>query len=248
MAHGNSVVAVSCLTLEARIARGPGVSVLCGHASRVVASLEQAAERGVCGIISFGIAGGLAPSLATGDWVIASGVQTDEGWFPADHGWARRLVEALPGAVHATIAAGDLPIASPSEKRRLHGRSGAVAIDMESHIAARIAAARGIPFAACRVIIDDAHMQLPPAAVIGLGQDGRPDLRAVLRSVAGQPSQLPALVRTARDARIAWAALRRGRRWIGAGLGCPYLGSNSRPDIADEYPSHAEVPLPAHLA
>ena len=49
--------------MEARIALGPGVAVICNHASELVASLEAAAKRGAAGIISFGIAGGLAPHL-----------------------------------------------------------------------------------------------------------------------------------------------------------------------------------------
>ena len=61
----------------------------------------------------------------------------------------------------------------------------------ESHIAARIAAAYRIPFAACRAVIDPVHSELPPAAVIGLRHDGTPDVLAVFRSVVRQPSQLP---------------------------------------------------------
>jgi len=56
-----------------------------------------------------------------------------------------------------------------------------------------------------------------------LRHDGTADVLAVLRSVMRQPSQLPALTRTALDARIAAAALRRGRRLLGAGLGFPYF-------------------------
>ena len=37
-----SVVAVTCLALEARIAAGPGVSVICGHAAQLVTALEDA--------------------------------------------------------------------------------------------------------------------------------------------------------------------------------------------------------------
>jgi len=99
----------------------------------------------------------LAPDLVAGDWVIGSGVSTDQGRFPTDHLWARTLLEALPGAVHAEIVGVDTPIANPLEKRRLHVRTGAVAIDTESQIAARIAAAHRIPFAACRAVIDPAQ-------------------------------------------------------------------------------------------
>jgi len=209
--------------LEARIALGPGVAVICNHASELVASLEAAAKRGAAGIISFGIAGGLAPDLNAGDWVVGSGVRTEHGHFPTDRGWARALLEALPSAVHAEIVGADAPVAEPSEKRRLHLRTGAVAVDTESHVAARIAAAHRIPFAACRAVIDPAHSVLPPAAMYGLRHDGTADVFAVLRSVVRQPSQLPALTRTALDARVAAAALRRGRRLMGAGLGFPYF-------------------------
>jgi adenosylhomocysteine nucleosidase len=41
----------------------------------------------------------------------------------------------------------------------------------------------------------------------------------VLRSVVRTPSQLPLLMRTAIDARAAFAALRRGRRRLGVGFG-----------------------------
>ena len=70
MAGGTAVIAVTSLSLEARIALGPGVSVICEHASRLVAALEAAIAQGVAGIISFGVAGGLAPDLAAGAWVI----------------------------------------------------------------------------------------------------------------------------------------------------------------------------------
>jgi adenosylhomocysteine nucleosidase len=223
MSSRAAVVAVTSLALEARIALGPGVSVICNQASQLVSSLEAAIERGALGIISFGVAGGLAPNLTAGDWVIGSAVRTEQERFPVDQRWARRLLEALPDAVHAEIAGADAPIAVSSEKRQLHARTGAAAVDMESHIAARIAAAHNIPFAICRTVIDAAHRDLPPAALVGLRHDCTPDVLAVARSVARRPNQLPALARTAIDAWIARKALGRGRRLLGAGLGCPYF-------------------------
>src|SRR5207247_10591645 len=117
MSTRGHVVAVTCLAMEARIALGPGVAVICDHASELVASLEAAAKRGAAGIISFGIAGGLAPHLAAGDWVVASGVRTQQGHFPTDRGWPRALREALPSAVHAAIIGAAAPTAAPLEHR-----------------------------------------------------------------------------------------------------------------------------------
>src|SRR5260370_10572972 len=128
----------------------------------------------------------------------------------------------------------DPPAADPGRKQLLYAQTGAVAVDMESHIAAEIAAAHRIPFAASRVIIDPADRPLPPAALVGLRSDGTADVGAVFRSVLRQPSQLPALVRTALDARIAGAALRRGRLMLGAGLGFPDFGEGHRVSAAKE--------------
>jgi hopanoid-associated phosphorylase len=224
MTSNGPVVAITCLALEARIALGPGVSVICKQASHLVDALEAEIRRGARGVISFGIAGGLAPDLKAGDWVVGAGVKSEQGRYPADRLWAQALLAALPGAIQADILGVDAPVADPLEKRRLHARTGAAAVDMESHIAARIAAIHGLPFAACRAVIDAAQRSLPPAALVGLRADGTPDVAAVFRSVVRQPGQLPTLARTALDARIARTALRRGRGLLGAGLGFPYFG------------------------
>jgi adenosylhomocysteine nucleosidase len=223
MSGRGAVIAVTSLALEARVALGPGVVVICKQASHLAGTLDAAVKRGAAGIISFGIAGGLAPHLAAGDWVVGSAVRTDDGYFPTDRHWAARLLNALPGALHAEIAGTDAPAASSRDKRRLYARTGAALVDMESYIAGSIAASHRIPFAVCRVVIDAAERDLPPAAVIDLHPDGTPDLRAIVRSVVREPRQLPALARTALDARVAVAALRRGRRLLDAGLGCPYF-------------------------
>ena len=227
------IAAVTSLAMEARVAAGAGVSVICSQGERLAAALEAAVARGACGIISFGVAGGLAPGQAPGDWVVATGVIAGGQFFPTDPAWSRSLRERLPVAAHADILGMDEVAADPERKQWLHAQTGAVAIDMESHIAAKVAAAYGIPFAASRVIIDPAERALPPAALVGLRPDGTPDVEAVFRSVLRQPRQLPALLRIALDAKIAGAALRRGRRTLGAGLGFPSF-SGERHAAADK--------------
>src|SRR5262249_21980247 len=123
MSNPMPVVAVTSLLLEARIAVGPGVSVICGQASQLVTSLQAAIERGALGVISFGVAGGLVPHLAPGDWVIGSGVRTGDERYPADPRWSRRLLEAIPGSVHAEIAGADAPIRSDNMGSQAQWRS-----------------------------------------------------------------------------------------------------------------------------
>jgi hopanoid-associated phosphorylase len=221
------VVAVSSLALEARIALGRGVSVICTQ-GQLGPALETAIKGGARGIISFGVAGGLAPGLAAGRLIVASAVKSGKQLFPTDRAWTRSLLERLPGAVQADILGMDAPVAHSVDKRLLHTRTGAIAVDMESHIAAGVAASHGLPFAACRVILDAVDKSLPPAALIGLQLDGKVDVVGVFQSVLGQPSQLRALVRTALDARVARRALCRARRLLGAGLGFPELMNDVR--------------------
>jgi hopanoid-associated phosphorylase len=224
------VIAVTSLAFEAHIARGPSVTVLCQHSSNLIASLREAVSRGAAGLVSFGVAGGLAPNLVPGDWVVASGVWTSGNYFLTDAIWAQRLVAALPGAVHADMASVGVPLVYPAQKRALHNRSGGVAVDTESHIAARVAAENHIPFAVCRVVIDPLDEALPPAAQLNLREDGRADVLAVLGSLARQPSQLAALVRIAYHAAIARTALTRGRRSLGTAFVCPYLSALASPE------------------
>jgi hopanoid-associated phosphorylase len=229
------VIAVTGLAFEARIAAGAGVTVVCGGDRRtLLASLNEAVARGSSGIISFGTAGGLASDGIPGHWVIANAIISEKERFPTNLLWSLRLRQALSQFAHTDIAGVDAPVADPKAKRMLRERTGAAAVDMESHVAAAVAAARGLPFAACRVIIDPLCRALPPAALIGPRPDGTPDIAAVLASLLRWPSQMPALMGIAMDARAARAALQRGRRLLGAGLGFPDFGLLVR-DMPGEY-------------
>jgi hypothetical protein len=127
------------------------------------------------------------------------------------------LASQLPEATVGTILGADAIIASVAEKRDLFTRTGAIAVDMESHIAARIAARHGLPFAVLRTISDRADQTLPPAALVGMKPDGGVALGAVLGSLARHPAQLPALIATGRSAGRAFAALGRVYDVLGRG-------------------------------
>ena len=225
MSSKGDVIAVTGLALEASIARGPGISVLCNQGLRLRAALGAAVARGASGIVSFGLAGGLKPDLVAGDWVVASGIRNGKDVIATDSAWAQRLLAKLPVAVHAEVVGVDALVLDSSEKFHLHKTTGAAAVDMESHIAAEVAADHRIPFAACRVIIDAAHRALPHAATLRLRANGTPDIPAVIRSVLHKPSQLQNLIRIACDARIAVRALRSGRKRLGVGIGFPHYRS-----------------------
>jgi hypothetical protein len=66
---------------------------------------------------------------------------------------------------------------------------------------------------------------LPHAATVGMRADGRVDIAAVLRSLARDPRQVPDLVRTALDARAAFAGLFRSRQLLPLGFGLVDFGN-----------------------
>lgn len=214
------ILAVTGLERERRILAGPGVEVVAGggdHA-RLEAVLDRLAA-GMDGIISIGIAGALAPGLAPGRWVVADAVSDGLSVMQTDPGWAVRLVTRLPHAARGVLFGADTIAATAAQKAKLYRTSGALAVDMESHVAARIAHRHGLPFVAARVISDAADRTLPPAALVAMRSDGGVDLPAVLRSLLSEPLQLPALIRTGLEAERAFRALLRGYRSLGAGLG-----------------------------
>lgn len=217
------VLAVSGLAAEARIASGIGVTTLAGGGdpARLALLLQAALANGAKAVISFGIAGGLRPDLRPGTTIVGRSVDDGEVRTEADRAWTERLARALPHALVADLVGVDRAVCGVGSKHALHRRTGAAAVDMESHIAARLAAQYGVPFAALRTIADPAERTVPTAAAVGMKPDGSTDVAAVLRRLGRRPGELPDLVRTAFDARAAFVALIRNRRHL-----CSLFGFN----------------------
>ncbi|MFM0173892.1 phosphorylase [Paraburkholderia sediminicola] len=216
------VIVVTGMAFEARIARGEGVEVVyAARADLLERALSAAVARGCSGIISFGTAGGLAPDLEPGSLIVADAVEGPFGRLQTDRPWSDRLAAALAaGPLSARLrrglmAAVTAPLVTAGDKDVLHRSNGALAVDMESHIAGAKAAAHGVPFAVCRAIVDPAWRTLPSAATAGLRDDGSTALGPILRELIRQPSQLGALIQVAVDARAARLSLVQARRAMG---------------------------------
>jgi hopanoid-associated phosphorylase len=191
--------------------------------------LEDAVTRyRIAGIISVGLGGALSPSLTVGDWVVAERVIDAATTWETDTAWTAHIASALaPAARRGAIVGSDAMVASANAKAALYAATGALAVDMESHVAARVAAAHGLPLAALRVMSDAADRTLPKAALAGMKPNGGMDLPGVLWALTKAPGQLPALIRTGREAETAFRALALlggDHLLCGPGIGCPYLG------------------------
>ncbi|WP_375465074.1 phosphorylase [uncultured Methylobacterium sp.] len=224
------VLAVTGLAKEARLAAGPGVEAVGagGSPERLRARLAARPTPGCRAVVSFGISGGLDPTLAPGAIVIANAIVTETGRHEADAAIRGALLAALAAAGLRVLAADvvgvETAVLSIAAKAELRDRTGAAAVDMESHVAADYAARHGLPLAAIRVVCDPAGRALPPFAAHALKPDGEPDIRAVLTALARGDARLGDLIRLARDASVAFRALARCRARLGPDLGLAQTG------------------------
>jgi hopanoid-associated phosphorylase len=217
------VAAVTGMLREAQIVAGHGLrAIACGGRPDVLKrEFSRALDYSVCGIISVGICGALSPVLRPGDCIVASQVITGNNRIATDPEWTKRLRQSLPHAMDGAIAGSDVLLRTAAEKAAVFTRTGALAADMESHVAAETAQRRGIPFACLRCVADSANTDLPHAAIHALTEDGRVAVGAVIASVIARPYQLFALLRAGRDTKAALYSLLRCRRVLGACLAGP---------------------------
>ncbi len=208
------LAALCGLAAEARLARRFGIAAQATggdaargrtFARRIAASAE--------GLLSFGVAGGLAPSLAPGTLLLPRAVVSERGErFAADDALHRRCAAALAAAGLAAeggeLLGLETVLATPQAKAAHYARHAALAVDLESIHVARAAEAAGKPFLALRAVADPATRSLPAAALIGLHPSGRAAPGRVLAALLREPGQFPALIETARDTRRALASLR----------------------------------------
>jgi adenosylhomocysteine nucleosidase len=214
-----TILAVTGLAKEARIVGVAGVVAVAGGGDgESLAAKLNALHGDIRGVISIGLAGALSPLLKVGDVVIADQVMTGLEKWDCQEAWRVRLTSRLPAAHQGQLFGSDVIIEKAETKSGLHQATGALAVDMESQIAARFATSRNLPLAGLRVISDDAAHVLPPAALVAMKPDGGIALGRVLGSLLRRPQQLPSLVRTARASNKAFAELLRCLDLCGVGI------------------------------
>ena len=210
---------------EAACLRAQDIAVVCsgGSTRRALAEAKHLVARGAAGLVSFGLAGGLDPSLRAGDLILADAVLAADGRrLATDALWTSRLAELAQAAGliprRGVILGGDRLVPTPEAKRALFRMTRTLAVDMESHAVATAASEAGLPYLVVRAIADGAKQTIPPAARAALTSDGRIRTLVVLGRLLRSPSQTAELIRLGMASRRGLASLRRV-----AALGPPCL-------------------------
>lgn len=219
-----SVGIVAALAAEARtlgrsMQRSCGLSVLrdgtlvstsgIGAAAATLAA-HTLADAGATRLVSWGMAGGLDPALPAGTICVPGSVISREGArFGTDTEWRGQVVAAIlrpravAGGILLTVARAIEDVAGKAAAFR---DTGADVVDMESLAVAQVAAHRGLPFIAVRVVVDTAADRLPDAVLAASG-GGEVRIARLLRELKRRPGDLAAVLRLARRYRAATRAL-----------------------------------------
>jgi adenosylhomocysteine nucleosidase len=205
-----TVLCTSGLAVEAKIARAAGFSVVvgAGDRDRTAALVATAAAQTDC-LVSFGIAGGLAPELRAGTVIISGEVVSERCRWTVAPPYRQQLTEFAHsiGAVYGPVYGASSIIATTVEKKRARAMTQALAVDLESEIVARMATTLGLPFIVLRAIADTARRDLPPASLVPLSVYGKPNVSRVFASVLRRPFQLAEMIGLAQETRMALSAL-----------------------------------------
>ena len=206
-------------TLGVAVRRQDGLASLGGGALLAVSGMGAAkaapaarrlVDAGASALMSFGLAGGLDPTLEPGTVVLPGEVISRNGArFPTSAEWCRQL--GLAVAEMTPVASGTLlsslqPIDTAEAKAAAFRETGAVAVDMESVSVAEVAAAHNLPFMAVRVIVDGAADVLPQA-VLAASRGGHLSVLRLVCGLAAAPRDIVGVIRLARRYRTATRSL-----------------------------------------
>jgi hypothetical protein len=159
-----------------------------GRAAGYIAAEAMGRQKGrLAGLVSMGFCGALA----------------HQAWRATV---LNRLASMTPrdGALYS---ARDV-ISTATDKQAIAARAQAIAVDMESAGIAHAARRLNVPFLAIRIVLDEAQDALPRATADAVKPDGNLDLRGLMRGLAHNPRDIPALMVLGRKSSAAQARLK----------------------------------------
>lgn len=181
-------------------------------------------EAGATALISFGVAGGLAPGLQSGTLFCPSCVLDERGHdYQPDPAWRAALLQELQPTPlarvdHGTLLSLPAPLLSVADKAAMRERHQALAVDMESAAIAAVASEYRIPFIVLRAIVDARDDNVPAELHTSVDAWGRPRIQHLLGNLLRHPALLGHLPGLAVRMHKATRALRAAATAAGAEL------------------------------
>ncbi len=151
-------------------------------------------------LLSIGVSGGIAPDLSAGTLVAATTIHSDiaeiKHWHESDNDTtARNALSLNCGQIQCgPLVTVKEAVLTPKEKQLLHDRTGALAVDMESIAVAQTAITENIPFTCIRAISDDSKRAIPIEAMKGVDENGKSQLKPILKAILKRPALIFELI------------------------------------------------------
>lgn len=160
---------------------------------------ELLLAQGATRLISWGCAAALSETLKPGDLVLADTLIDAEGAqidiTPDWHRYTKNLLSTSLQIHTGSLIESNRIVATSQDKKHLHIKTGAVALDMETIAIAKVARQHKLPFLAIRVIADPVNMDLPKAINHSLNNEGDIMLGKLLLFIVLHPAELPGLIK-----------------------------------------------------
>jgi len=155
-------------------------------------------DKGANRLVSWGCAAALDPTLMPGDLVLPQKLQSEsEESIYLDSAWLNNTTEQLSELKPktGTLIESSVLIAESLDKKIIHQKSNAIALDMESIAIAQTARQYNLPSMVIRCIADPVEMSLPKAVSYALNEQGDVVLPKLLWFLLTHPSELPGLIK-----------------------------------------------------
>ena len=169
-------------------------------------------KRNASTLVSWGTAGALAENIQSGDLILADNVIANDGdRYSFDAEWNKYIINELSNTSlkihHGMIAHAGQVLETAEEKKRLHGETNALAVDMESLAIAQFAKNAKLPCVSIRAIVDEASQCIPEAVIKHTDTFGRPSLFPLFSSLIRNPGLITELIKLGAAMRAATTSL-----------------------------------------
>ncbi|CAH9017816.1 purine phosphorylase [Candidatus Nitrosacidococcus sp. I8] len=189
---------------------------------RAQLAAESFVAAGAKALISWGVAGGLAPHIKSGTLLLPKQIRvTEDEIYHTDHEWRQRIINRLDSRLTFSIDAlhhTEITLGCPETKNLIYHQTQCVATDMESAPIASVAAKAGIPFLVIRSVVDPAHMALPNSILSTVNMEGNIRKLALLANLLKCPKDILKLWQLATHFHAARTTLRTVVACIGPAL------------------------------